>query len=205
MAHARASCGMGSLFPGKEGSRRKALAPALTSARSIPLTSQYPHFLDDTKLLKRYRGSTHHGSFPPQVSACSLQPKCLGAAPVCVPGRAAMLPVSCSSCLLKVSWQGREGIGNSEMGTLQVGAWKKDKVVTLLGDEHGHLLDEEAGPSPVEEYEPDQPTFTGQCAKHAGVCTGRMHVKVGLGTVGCWLAVVILEGSRMLLRPDMDV
>ncbi|GAB4817742.1 hypothetical protein N2152v2_004788 [Parachlorella kessleri] len=117
---------MGSLFSGKEGSRRKGLAPALTSARSIPLTSHYPHFLDDTKLLKRYRGSTHHGSFPPQV-----------------------------------------------------GAWKKDKVVTLLGDEDGHLLDEEVGPSPVEEYEPDQPTFTGRISIY---CTAAAYDIKGLQT-----------------------
>jgi hypothetical protein len=133
---------MGSLWQ-KEGGRRNSGKPFFTAARAIPSGSQYPHFLDDTKLLKRYRTSTHQGSFPPQVLLrCRLR------------------------LLAGVRQFGRYGRAWAQVRKglpvmLQAGTWKKDKVVNLLGEEDDHLLDEDVGPSPVEEYEPEQPTTTG--------------------------------------------
>lgn len=43
---------------------------------------------------------------------------------------------------------------------VQASTWKKEKLVSLLAEDHS--LDEDLAPEALEEFEPDQPTATGE-------------------------------------------
>ena len=184
---------MASLFGGKEHARRRlggplggAGAPPARSSNPIaaaphayPFRNPGPDFMDDTKLLKRFRPAAPHGSFPPQQArrAGLLQAvpgetgrggsgmgKASPAGADVAPGREAL------PCRAAVHAAGAHALVLALRPLLppccpgvQGGTWKKDKLVSLLdSQDSADLLDQDGvGPSAVEEYEPEQPTTTG--------------------------------------------